>query len=542
MPKLLNNTICLIFLLSFISCQKITNLEPVTSIAKENYFETEEDMDNAARGMYDGLQNMVEKMLVWGTVQGDLIKPAKGANYQIEQIFEHNATAENPYTNWAEAYETINRANHIIKYAKKAQLSDFQFTEDEEKQFVAEAISVRALTYFYLIRTFGNVPFILEPFEEITKAKNFKLTSQKVIADTLIAQLQRYEGIERSFPQEIYNGSPVVSVYSSRMKAITNLCLQTEIFLWQNEYAKAVNSAKKAINTNEELYSIGKQGDANVCYASKMEPKPSWRNIFAKNNLKPETIFEIQFQYKTPDLNCLQRFTSKKASEGGEYIIKPSEFAIKNWESQKFAKNDRKLPSPDWGDYFRGIGHSYKGDYNRKTGKLKGDAEIWKYICGANGETRRQAHQSEANWIIYRMGDLILMYAEALNRAGQPEKALGLINGEWDGKTEWIIDETYRKQGIRKRVLIQPIKPDVITMEAVEDIIINERALELAFEGKRWFDLLRIARRGRTDYMLKQISQNMPEEKQAEIKERLKYPKNWYLPYNSKDAKYLTLD
>jgi hypothetical protein len=69
-------------------------------------------------------------------------------------------------------------------------------------------------------------------------------------------------------------------------------------------------------------------------------------------------------------------------------------------------------------------------------------------------------------------------------------------------------------------------------MEYIEDLIMQERSLELAFEGKRWFDLVRIAnRRGDPAYLADKVAAKFEDPSTAEqVRNKLMDPNNWYLP------------
>ena len=69
--------------------------------------------------------------------------------------------------------------------------------------------------------------------------------------------------------------------------------------------------------------------------------------------------------------------------------------------------------------------------------------------------------------------------------------------------------------------------------QAFEDAILLERAKELAFEGKRWFDLLRMGRRNdyaRKNNLIEILIQNVPSTQQLVLKSRLSDPNGWYMP------------
>ena len=106
------------------------------------------------------------------------------------------------------------------------------------------------------------------------------------------------------------------------------------------------------------------------------------------------------------------------------------------------------------------------------------DYVIWKYVGMApDGKTTRSgSEQRSCNWIVYRYADILLMKAEALSQLEQFPEALDIIN------------KIRRRAGVPDLTLAS-------SAVAFEDAILEERALELAFEGKRWFDLLRMGRR-----------------------------------------------
>ena len=149
------------------------------------------------------------------------------------------------------------------------------------------------------------------------------------------------------------------------------------------------------------------------------------------------------------------------------------------------------------------------------------DYKIWKF-CGAasDGRTVRPGSDNQScNWIVYRLADVLLMKAEALSQLGQYEEALELVNQ------------------IRGRALMPAISA-ASAPEAFEDLILNERARELAFEGKRWFDLLRMGRRNdyaRKDKLIQIIIEKVPATQKLILGYKLSNPWGWYFPIYEKE-------
>src|SRR5690606_4703390 len=106
-----------------------------------------------------------------------------------------------------------------------------------------------------------------------------------------------------------------------------------------------------------------------------------------------------------------------------------------------------------------------------------------KYI-GAEGGTTIARPQSDQNWIIYRMADIYLMKAEALIMKGQ---------SSYPAAMELINDIRTRAQ-ISRPLAISESQIDML------DMVLLERAKEFVGEGKRWYDLLRIAKRNSYEY------------------------------------------
>jgi hypothetical protein len=149
---------------------------------------------------------------------------------------------------------------------------------------------------------------------------------------------------------------------------------------------------------------------------------------------------------------------------------------------------------------------------------------LWKYVgtegtpstvTGAAQSGYRNGNQeSDANWIVYRYPDILLMKAEALAQQSEFEQALQLVNQ------------------VRNRARVEPAA-DISSKNALEDIILEERAKELCGEGKRWFDLIRLGRRNnfeRKDRFIEILADNKSYEEAEVIRSKYSNPDSWYLP------------
>ena len=146
---------------------------------------------------------------------------------------------------------------------------------------------------------------------------------------------------------------------------------------------------------------------------------------------------------------------------------------------------------------------------------------IWKYVGIKPDEYSRRstAEQADCNWIVYRLADVLLMKAEALSQTGRYNEALAIVNQ--------IRDRAFMG------VVSAPQNP-----QAYEDMILMERAKELAYEGKRWFDLLRMGSRNnyeRKTTLIEIVIEKVPATQKRVLASKLNDPNGWYLPINDRE-------
>jgi hypothetical protein len=146
------------------------------------------------------------------------------------------------------------------------------------------------------------------------------------------------------------------------------------------------------------------------------------------------------------------------------------------------------------------------------------DLTIWKYI-GANssGSSLRTVDQSYAHWIFYRYADILLMKAEAINQLGRSQEAAQLVTLIRNRAQAFDFNNTM----------------DPNSVSAMEEYILQERQREFAFEGKRWFDVLRNAKRNNYQnlrFLNDMATISVPQDRQQAAYNKLKDPNSHYLP------------
>lgn len=241
-----------------------------------------------------------------------------------------------------------------------------------------------------------------------------------------------------------------------------------DVYLWREE-------PDKALAVCDEIISSGRygllEGDNNWFY-----------NIYGLGN-SAESIFELQYD----DNKTNPFFSIMHQSNGRQLGASPFVY-------EDLFMLDENV-DPDSVD-IRGDNASYKSSRNNI---------VWKYM-GWDNYTGRESYESYANYIFYRYSEILMFKAEALALLDRGSEALPLI---------------YQ---VRKRAMASDVsdeKPTAGDKAAILNFIVSERAREFAFEGKRWYDVLRIARHD--DYAYLDILINMvkyaalPEKQQSVI-------------------------
>lgn len=254
--------------------------------------------------------------------------------------------------------------------------------------------------------------------------------------------------------------------------------LLADIELWRFNYNEVLVHVQKI--EDSENYELLRTND--------------WFDLFYPGN-SLESIFEIQFDQSTGQGNSLAALTS---SFNNQYLA--SEVAVEIFD----------------------IGIEVTRGENASIVKYSEDEYgVWKYIGQEpDGTTRRSGElSSSANWIVYRYADVLLMKAEALSQLERFDEASLYIN---------LIRE-------RAEISLTDIPDNVI---AFEDEILNQRRLEFAYEGKRWFDLLRLGRRNnfaRKQSLIEIIVNNVPSIQKRILATKLSNPDGWYLPVHEEE-------
>jgi len=458
----------LIALTAQFSCSDYLELIPPSGLVREEFWKTKEDVEAVLMAAYQSSASMDGNLFVYGEARGDMVKADYSLGSGERNMMESNIYPDNGFSNWSAFYKVINYCNDVIKNAPEVQKIDNTFTDFQLKGMLAEAYWLRSLNYFYLVRIFKDVPYVITPSE--TDAADFypSITKGEDILTAALKDLNEY----RPFATDGYK--TLDEVKGRATKAAFDALL-ADISLWNFDYNKTIEYCNRLISNKEFV----------------LMPGTRWFELFYPGN-SLESIFEFQFEDKYNQKNGTYGKTNRNSHQFDPSTHAEELFARK-YAVELTRGEDASIAKLGEDDYL-----------------------IWKFVGRApDGKTERTgADQSSCNWILYRLADIYLMKAEALsqlNRFGEAADALNTV---------------------RERANMPPLTIGNSPI-LFEDAVMEERALELAFEGKRWFDLLRMGRRNnfaRKDKLVEIIIKNVPSTQKRILSAKLTNPLGWYLP------------
>lgn len=481
-------TLLAIFILfvSASSCDNYLDLRPQDGIVRDEFWQTKEDIQAAVIGIYSSLLNsppgvndltMTQYLFMHGELRGGMVVEGINVTEDQRDIMETNVLPSNGLTDWAAFYRTINYCNTVIDLAPGVKTQDPTLTQTQLNHFLAEALAVRAYLYFTLARTFKDVPLKLTA--TLSDQDNFQLptTPQSEVFAQVIKDLKLAE----EYAIEDYGN---IASNKGRVTKYTVNAMQADVYLWAEKYQEALDATNKVVNSNKFKLVVT---NSSATFFS---------TIFAKGN-STESIFE--FQYTTANLGPFYSI----------FLQRPQfkAYALMMDEVYGYDANDP-------------IGRrDFRGNYASLIGAT---GEIYKFT-GLDNEERKALQDSDTHWFVYRYADVLLMQAEAMARLGQGKDAITIITN---------------LRSNRKALVETEMTPGEADTNGIIDYILAERAREFAFEGKRWYDILRIARANnyeRLQLLIDLAIASAPVDKQQSIIAKLKDPNSHYLPINTNE-------
>ena len=493
---------------SLTACDDFLNIVPLNDIVLENYWTEENDVTSVVNACYSQLcsGDCLKRMAVWGELRSDNLVAGGGAPIDLSRIAAENLLETNGYAKWDAFYQCINRCNTVIHYAPSVQQIDPNYTESELRANIAEVTALRALCYFYLIRTFRDVPYVTEP--SIDDGQNYRVSpsSFEEVLGHLIADLEAVKGdAVSSYIEPTYGANPVDNVNRITRNAI--YALLADMYLWQGEYQKCIDYCDMIIKSKQdeyeeilleqsspdiELYGVFpliSEGPRNVVTAGE-----AYNQIFGTGN-SFESIFELSFLDGTTQRENLA-VKELYASTPSENTVNAGQLATPSYLTSEIASGTNDYFDPTDNRVFENI----ERDGNTGIRKYVYDDVSFRNNNGtvANGSFETRGSNT-ANWIVYRLTDVMLIKAEALARSNTNlQEGFSLVNeifarcnpalgSSVNTENDYVDNADLQCDRLNDNYYSGKSANDLLTL------VYNERQLEFFAEGKRWFDLVRQA-------------------------------------------------
>ncbi len=413
-----------VFLLVLPSCNEWLDVEPQGELVQDRFWQKTSDVYGGLAATYDAMRGTSLNSIILGECRADLLRFSATNFSDYVLIAESNITPTNGATNWSQYYTAINLANTLMFYNKEVFEKDPTFTQEMLNGVDAEALFLRSLAYFYLVRLWKDVPLVLEP--SISDTTNIylpksseKTVIQQIINDLLVAKDLAYT--------TQFLGTPE---FHGRANKYAIMALLADVYLWDEQYNLAMNYADSIIQTG----------------MFELEESSNMFDVYYPGNSAREGIFEFQYNSNLDNQsnpiynNLITTYGPTQVSLNGPII------------NMLFTQEDLR--------------------------RFFGKQALWKYQGKDGlGQIGRTATEEDANWIVYRYAEILLIKAEAAIELGMFDVANTLL-GE---------------------IALRAGTPYVFLndKESLQDALLEERAREFILEGKRWFDILRAAKRDR---------------------------------------------
>ena len=476
-----------------------TVILPDNKTVDDDFWQKKSEVDAVVATAYAQLRDeaAIRNMIVWGDFRSDELTVTStlptGAAYRtaLQQIYSLNIETENAFTSWYPFYSAINYCNLVLEKAEGVIAVDPDYMRGDYDANKAQMLALRAFCYFYLTRVFHDIPVTPAAYLNSSDDLNAPQYSPDDVLNMCIDDLK--EASKYAISGSTYG--------DWRDKGYLNQdginAILADIYLWRgsinrdaSDYQACVEYCDKVIKAKKEAYEqkptrrrFGDDEEKLDYYLS--DYSDMYSDLFGQTGQNAdESIFELQFRNSNVTNRGLDqmyfRYNNASSNSYG-YLKASSKFGSVDATGNGVWNNsvDQRL---------------YEFVYDATSSSVE-QFGVRKFVATTSAgvsntadshrDTRSAVYQ---NWIFYRLTDVMLMKAEALvqlyNLGGKAEG--DTRNEEAFAICKFVNDRSLSDANKTSYALKYSIYRD-----KMEELVLAERARELCFEGKRWFDLMR---------------------------------------------------
>ncbi len=491
-----------------VSCNDFLTIYPTDRIVAEDFWKTKSDVEQMVDGTYQSMlsYDIQERAIIWGAFRSDeLIKYSAYSDNTLDNIEGVNLLPTMKYCNWSAFYKVINNCNIVLNHAPGVMAEDPEFTEGDYQVVKAQMLALRSLCYFYLVRTFRDVPYSVKAVEDDSQ---IELLPQLSPGEVLQHCLDDLAAAEPYIMRTGAYGDWRDKGYFTRDAVHA---LMADIYLWRaamthnkSDYKQVIGLVDKVVAAKDQYYVenytksvTGEEDDSLHLY----EAAEAFNMIFNNNNMNShESILEWQYNGQNNSNKALENYYYQSGNEDNykstSIVMASSLFATPKKDGTQIyiSTNDYRF----WNNVYGANSDEAEQLSIRKMVDASGNTVSPILGTGATKSNSRQFKEFRQNWIVYRFTDLLLMKAEALVETAADSTDAVTLQKAFD-LVKAVNDRSMTKNAGDKLVFT-----DYGTMASMEQLVLDERERELCFEGKRWFDLMRYSYRHMTGVNINQ--------------------------------------
>ena len=486
------------------SCSDFLEVVPENSQVSDDYWQTKQDVENVLMGGYYYLRDAVQNhLLPYGELRAGLIYSR--ATSSVLQTYQ--VTPTSGIVDWSTFYKIINVANTVLDRAKEACAADMTYTEAELKSHYTEAYFLRALSYFYLVRNWRDVPMPLKSFQDDGTSFNLPLSYEADIVDQIKTDI--VTALQTGAAKESFE-----TTWETKGRATkwALYALMADVCLWDEDYENAIKYCDALLNAAAS----NPKAPAFMATPS----RSSYFSLFNPGN-STESVFELQWNANEEQSNTLPLLFDDEVlaiiNGAGGYTVSANMctdivneyLAVVGEQGEEGGMVEflKESPRTDRASFYAGTNASLS------LGMTQG--YVWKYLGSTTRDKKRTSNAYDPNFIIYRMADVILMKAEAVllvdGLEPTPEhklEAVKCINrireraALEDNIAAGMYDDPNDLEGALDEV-------EMYSQEELLEKVLNERKIEFLGEGNIWYDFLRMGRsnnnRYKTSFLVEQV-------------------------------------
>lgn len=526
----------------------VKTVVPPDVIVIEDYWKTKADVENVVSNAYRLMTDFEfsSRLLAWSELRGDNVIKGDYAPTDIRSILDVNLLPTNSYTSWGDFYEVINNCNIVLKYAPSVLALDSEYTEEEWNVHRGEMLTIRALCHFYLVRTFRDIPLLTEVMSNDSQNLYPSQVSPIVALDQILTDLYEAEILVMKS-----GGYPTNTENKGRVTSDAVRAIIADVLLWKAAFTQYESVGSDGLcdqyyteciaycdliidgvnqRGNFDFSNDGK--DYPMVYSFNDEPQSEGNKaydvVFGTQNSE-ESILELQYSNNYYN-SFIPYFYGRE--EGNDAIIVASDYLSQMSSSiteglycstdirrasfiNVMYESDKNLPITKY------TARTHNGVFSKLHSQL---TPVYREIEVIDG---RPAINS--NWIMYRITDILLMKAEAL--AYRADATSMDLENAFE-----IVSAVYYRSNRIDEVAAENRLSFPQNAEDMRALVLEERQRELAFEGKRWYDLVRKALRdGETGPMLDLLVERKYDSNRKAIRIKLGSINSLFFPISERE-------